>query len=179
MSEPALLHLRCHLRAGERARRTHAAQYIYRVAVRGDRGRTASFLERRGKIPCGYSAVGIDARELPRGQASAAVGVDHDMFDGLQNCAVITADGIEVILIGRRLQAAPRRSEVTHTLPRTQAAVAENLRPFHHRARNVVLAALTDGAAPRVEVAIRRHRREIKARFAQRLSVMPRTQAAV
>src|SRR3569832_98833 len=79
-SEPALLHLRCHLHAGERARRTPAAQYIYRVAERGDRGRTASFLERRGEIPRGYSAVGIDARELHRGQASAAVAAAQDIY---------------------------------------------------------------------------------------------------
>src|SRR3569623_2323965 len=79
MSEPALLHLNCHLHAGERTRRTHAAQYIYRVAVRGDRGRTASFLERRGEIPRGYSAAGSAARELNRGQAIAAVVAARDV----------------------------------------------------------------------------------------------------
>src|SRR5512135_1835063 len=83
--------------------------------------------------------------ELPRRQRSVLHHVGA--LYGFEELAVISADGVDVVAVYRRLQTAPRRGEIRDALPGSETAVGEDGRAFHHGAGYVVLTASAVGAA--------------------------------
>ena len=112
--------------------------------------------------------VAVDHRPLriesPIRQASVRLYVGA--FHGFEKDAVITADGIDMIAIHRRLETAAWRSEIGDALPRTQAAVGSDGGAFHRGAGDVVLPAAAAGAADGVDIIVENGGGQIEAGFA-------------
>ena len=125
--------------------------------------------------------VAVDARlfgiEPPWRQGSIRVYVGP--FHGFEKDAVITADGVDMVMVYGRLQAAPRGSEIGDPLPGPQAAVRPDGRALYRGAGDVVLTAPPVGAADGIEIFIDDGGGQVKARFAQGRGELPFTQAAV